>query len=138
MLMAAAHGVRAEAARLRVKRPQVLAVTILTSVSNAHASRMNAHVLALAQGALQAGCDGVVASAEEASALRRRFGARLRVVCPGIRPAGVRSDDQRRVMSPHEALAKGADLLVIGRPITAASRPREAVQRILNEMEEGT
>ena len=135
MLAAAVHGAGAEAVRLRVKRPQVLAVTILTSVGKARANRMSADVHALAQAALRAGCDGVVASAQEAGVLREAFGARLRIVCPGIRPSGVRSDDQRRVVSPREAIARGADLLVIGRPITAAPHPRAAVQQILSEME---
>ena len=135
MLAAAVHGVRAEAARLRITQPWVLAVTILTSVGQARASRMRAHVRALARAALRAGCDGVVASAQEAGVLRSAFGTRLRIVCPGIRPSGVRSDDQRRVVNPREALILGADLLVIGRPITAASHPRAAVQRILSEME---
>ena len=135
MLAAATHGVRVEAARLGMKRPQVFAVTILTSVSSARASRMSAHVRTLAREALLAGCDGVVASAQEASALRKAFGRRLQIVCPGIRPLGVRSDDQRRVVSPREALTRGADRLVIGRPITAAPHPRAAASRILTEME---
>ena len=135
MLAAAVHGASAEAARLGIKRPQLLAVTILTSVGQARASKMRVHVRVLAQTALRAVCDGVVASAQEAGVLRNAFGTRLRIVCPGIRPLGVRSADQRRVVSPREALILGADLLVIGRPITAAPYPRAAVQRILSEME---
>ena len=159
MLEAAVHGVRAEAARLGIRRPLVLGVTVLTSVPAPPtrlslppgraallrggpgrpqgAKRLTPRVTALAHAALEAGCDGVVASAQEAASLRRRFGRRLRIVCPGIRPAEGRTHDQQRVCTPGEALARGADALVIGRPITAARDPRAVVQRILNEMEAG-
>ena len=135
MLEAAARGVREEAARLRVPRPKVVAVTVLTSVS-ADGASVRRQVLRLAGLALRAGCDGVVASAQEAPALRKRFARKLRLVCPGIRPASARREDQRRVCTPANALAAGADMLVVGRPITAARRPRTAAQQILNEMKE--
>ena len=135
MLAAAVHATRTEAEHLRVERPQLLAVTILTSVARARVKAITAHVLRLAEEALRVGCDGVVSAAQEARALHKRFGSRLRIVCPGIRPVNSRRDDQQRIMSPREALACGADLLVIGRPITAAAHPRAAVQQILNEME---
>jgi orotidine-5'-phosphate decarboxylase len=156
MLEAAVSGVRAEAAYLRTKRPQVFAVTVLTSMQGgsgdpARPDRVRERVLSLARTAHEAGCDGVVASAQEAAALRKAFGRRLRIICPGIRPEGasgsrpltyagarmpgLRKDDQRRICTPAQALRRGADLLVIGRPITAARSPREAVQRILEEME---
>lgn len=136
MLKAAVDGVRREAGRLRVRRPSVLGVTVLTSIANGSAKRMTAQVVALAEKARAAGCDGVVASAQEASALRKRFGKRLQIVCPGIRPAQAQVGDQRRVTTPREALRLGADALVIGRPITEAPDPRAAVRRILSEMEE--
>lgn len=136
MLEAAVAGARAGAARAGAPRPKVLAVTVLTSRGDGSGASVRARVLRLAQAALQAGCDGVVASAQEAAALRRRFGRRLEVVCPGIRPAHAASrQDQRRVCTPGLALARGADRLVIGRPITGARRPRAAAQRILHEME---
>ena len=155
MLEAAVRGVRSESARLRVARPLVLGVTVLTSVERRAGTAVTKRVADLARRALEAGCDGVVASAQEASMLRRRFGTRLRIVCPGIRPASARSParlsrapgragswraksshDQHRVCSPAEALALGADWLVVGRPITGASRPRVAAAAILSEMKE--
>jgi orotidine-5'-phosphate decarboxylase len=146
MLEAAVRGVRAEADRLRTRRPRLLAVTILTSVPAPASTRdglkgsgcsteLGGRVISLARAAVQAGCDGVIASAQEATALRRRFGGRLHIVCPGIRPARSSTVDQRRVCTPVEALARGADALVVGRPITEARDPRAAAQRILNEME---
>jgi orotidine-5'-phosphate decarboxylase len=135
MLEAAVRGVRAEAARLGAARPRVLAVTVLTSVEDGRAGSVRARVVALARTALEAGCDGVVASAQEIRALRRAFGRRLAIVCPGVRPAGAAQGDQRRVCTPREALACGADALVIGRPITGSRHPRAAAQRILSEME---
>ncbi|MBI2105067.1 MAG: orotidine-5'-phosphate decarboxylase [Candidatus Omnitrophica bacterium] len=134
MLEAAVKGARAGAAR--AARPKVLAVTVLTSAEGRGGGSVRAQVLRFAQTALQAGCDGVVASAQDASALRRRFGRRLAIVCPGIRPAHAASPhDQRRVCTPREALDAGADRLVIGRPITGSRNPRAAAQAVLNEME---
>ena len=139
MLRAAVLGARTEASRLGIPRPLVLGVTVLTSVGQGRSKRLTPEVIRLAQAARQAGCDGVVASAHEAASLRRRFGKRLAIVCPGIRPAtpegGADQDDQRRVASPAEALAAGADFLVVGRPITAARNPRTAVRALLREME---
>ena len=135
MLSAAVRGVREEAVRMRTAAPGVLAVTVLTSVG-ADGARARREVLRLAQAAARAGCDGVVASAQEVPALRKRAGQRLTVVCPGIRIAhGVRGD-QRRVATPAAALDAGADWLVVGRPITGARDPRKAAQAILNEMKE--
>lgn len=134
MLEAAVKGVREEATRQRTTRPRVLGVTVLTSVGGTASS--TAHVLQLAQRALSAGCDGVVASAREARALRRRFGKRLEIVCPGIRPVHTGHSDQQRVTTPAEALDAGADRLVVGRPIAAATNPRTATQQLLQEMEE--
>ena len=135
MLEAAVGGARAGAHRRGVAKPRVLAVTLLTSVAGADSTALTARVMRLAQDARQAGCDGVVASAQEAAALRRRFGAAFWIVCPGIRPAQAGAGDQQRIATPREALARGADALVIGRPITAAARPRAAAQQILREIE---
>ncbi len=136
MLEAAVRGVRTAARRLGVRRPKVLGVTVLTSVGNRAAS-VSSRVIELAARAREAGCDGVVASAQEAAVLRRRFGNRLTVVCPGIR-LGQRLDDQRRVATPREALAHGADWLVVGRPITSARDPRAAVRQVVSDMEDAT
>ena len=139
MLEAAVQGVRTEARRLHTPRPLVLGVTVLTSVSaqssNASRGQLRQRVMSLAHAALQAGCDGVVTSAQELPALRKRFGRSLRIACAGIRLSQTRSDDQRRVSTPREAIARGADFLIVGRPITGARDPRAATQAMLCDME---
>lgn len=135
MLEAAVRGVREEARRVRTHRPRVLGVTVLTSAGTSRPAALKQRVVDLARKALQAGCDGVVASAQEAKVLRSRFGTRLRIVCPGIRPSGAADAEHHRICTPAEALARGADALVVGRPITAARDPRAAALEILNEME---
>ena len=134
MLEAAVRGARRESRRLATPPPQVIAVTILTSRAEGKASTVRAHVMRLAHAAAEAGCDGVVASAQEAPLLKRRFGKRLRIVCPGIRLPNAQRGDQARVCTPAEALWRGADALVVGRPITAARVPRAAAQQILDDM----
>lgn len=136
MLEAAVDAVRREAARLGIRRPTLLAVTVLTSAGIGDMPTRS-RVLRLAETALAAGCDGVVASAQEARALRARFGRRIRIVCPGIRPPDAPRGDQQRVATPEEALAAGADALVVGRPITESPAPREAAKAILRAMERG-
>lgn len=135
MLEAAVRGARDEAHRARLPRPLVIGVTVLTSAADHASARVRSRVITLAALAQRAGCDGVVASAQDAAALRRRFGSRLRIVCPGIRPAHTPRADQRRVCTPAAALRHGADFLVVGRPITAATHPRLAAQRIIEAME---
>lgn len=136
MLEAAMRGVGSAA-----RRPKVLAVTVLTSsaASQAQGGRRSVgeEVMRLAEDAVNARCDGVVASTQEVAAIRDEFGsANLLIVCPGIRPSGAVLNDQRRVATPREAIKRGANLLVVGRPITEADDPRQAAQRILAEMEE--
>lgn len=139
MLEAAAAGARQEAKRLGVRRPRIIGVTVLTSVSGGASSRSSVtlRVVDLARQAQRAGLDGVVASAQEASAIRRKVGNALLIVCPGIRPSESGAADQRRIATPREAIANGADALVVGRPITEASAPRAVVTQILREMMEG-
>ena len=134
MLEAAVQGSRSAARALRIPAPRVLAVTVLTS--SGRTASTTREVLELAGTAQAAGCDGVVVSALEARAIRRRFGRRLGLLCPGIRPGGAGRGDQRRVATPALALADGADWLVVGRPITEARNPRAAAKGILQEMEE--
>lgn len=129
----------AEAAASVPQPPQILAVTVLTSMDRQQLTATGIdrspaeQVLLLAETAAVAGIGGFVASAEEAAAMRRRFpGATL--VIPGIRPAGSRSADQKRTATPSAALAAGADYLVIGRPITQAADPVAATQAIIAEM----
>src|SRR5665648_900274 len=83
-----------------------------------------------------AGLDGVVASSWESKEIRKACGEDFVILTPGIRPAGKSSDDQKRIMTPREAMKLGADFLVIGRPIRNAANPVEAAKEILKEMEE--
>lgn len=129
----------AEAAASLPNPPQILAVTVLTSMDQLQLSAIGiehspeAQVLRLASTAAEAGISGLVASPEEVAPLRQRFpGATL--VIPGIRPAGTAVGDQKRVATPAAALAAGASYLVIGRPITQAADPVAAARSILEEM----
>jgi orotidine-5'-phosphate decarboxylase len=91
-------------------------------------------VIHRAKKALEAGCDGVIASGQEAKSIKQ-LGGRLLVITPGIRPDGYPEDDQKRRTTPTDAILAGADYLVIGRPITDAPDPREMAQKILAEMQ---
>jgi len=122
-------------------RPRLIAVTLLTSLDATDLGEIGytgtteevaARLAGLAQ---QAGLDGVVCSAQEASAFRRSFGSEFVLVTPGIRPADADGDDQRRVMTPTAAIQAGADFLVIGRPITAAADPVAALAAINREID---
>lgn len=132
MMRAAAEAAQ-EAGR---ERPLVIAVTVLTSLDETDLAATGVtgapadHVLRLAHLAARAGLDGVVCSAHEIEGLRRELGPDFKLIVPGIRPAGSDIGDQKRIMTPAEALARGADVLVIGRPITGAADPREAAEAI--------
>lgn len=135
MLEAAVAGVKHESARLRIAPPRVIGVTVLTSVNSSSQRLLRDRAVKLAIHARHVGLDGVVASAWEAAAIRRRVGKQFVIICPGIRLLGVQASDQKRIASPQEAIARGADFLVVGRPVTEAKDPRRMVQRILTEME---
>lgn len=128
MLRAAREAVDAAA-----RKPLLIAVTVLTSLSEQDlrdigvTSTADEQVLRLAALARDAGLDGVVCSAREAVQLRRACGAGFTLVTPGIRPAGAGSDDQKRIMTPAEAIRAGSDYLVIGRPVTRATDPLQAL-----------
>jgi len=115
---------------------KVIAVTVLTSLDDGSLDRIGmrgpAHdaVLRLADVALGAGADGLVCSPLEVAAIRARFGSEPVLVVPGIRPTGSTGDDQRRTLGPREALAAGANVLVVGRPITSADDPRRAARSL--------
>lgn len=123
------------------ERPLLIAVTVLTSMSAEDMSEIGVagtpadQVLRLAHLTQACKLDGVVCSAQEAAMLRAGFGADFRLVTPGIRPAGAAAGDQRRVMTPAEALRAGATDLVIGRPITAAADPLAALKQIQLELQ---
>lgn len=135
-MMAAASGALAG----RSSRPKLVAVTLLTSMGEPDmrdigiAGSPQDTVGRLAQLAQSCGLDGVVCSAQEARALRQQCGQNFLLVTPGIRPAGSGANDQRRVATPREALADGADYLVIGRPITHAPDPMAALRDINGEI----
>jgi orotidine-5'-phosphate decarboxylase len=123
------------------QRPLLIAVTVLTSMSAEDLGEIGMfdapadQVLRLARLTQACRLDGVVCSAQEASMLRAELGADFRLVTPGIRPAGAEVGDQRRVMTPAEALQAGATDLVIGRPITAAPDPLAALKQIQSEIQ---
>lgn len=123
------------------QRPLLIAVTVLTSMSAEDLGEVGIagspadQVLRLARLTQACKLDGVVCSAQEAAMLRADLGHDFRLVTPGIRPAGVEAGDQRRVMTPAEALRAGATDLVIGRPITAAPDPLAALKQIQSEIQ---
>jgi orotidine-5'-phosphate decarboxylase len=122
------------------KRLKLIAVTVLTSLDGSDLRDVGVsftpeeQVLRLAQLAKDSGLDGVVCGAHEIAPLRAGLGRDFLLVVPGIRPAGAVSADQKRVMTPFEARARGADVLVVGRPITAAHDPAAAARAIRDEL----
>jgi orotidine-5'-phosphate decarboxylase len=124
----------------RKENMSILGVTVLTSSTEETlhqvgiAERLNDHVLRLARLGASEGIDGVVASPFEVQTLRAEFGDKIKIVTPGVRPSWSEAGDQKRFMTPREAIDAGADYLVIGRPITAHKDPREAVAKILSEL----
>jgi orotidine-5'-phosphate decarboxylase len=121
-------------------RPKIVAVTVLTSLDDDDLDAVGQRGPALDQAkrladvAQKSGVDGVVCSPKEVAALRAQCGPKFLLVVPGIRPSWAATGDQKRVMTPAEAIAAGADHLVIGRPITGAADPAEAARRIAAEL----
>jgi orotidine-5'-phosphate decarboxylase len=119
---------------------RILAVTVLTSYDDGdlHAAGYRLGVADLvearAQQAQVLGVDGLVCSAEEASALRKIVGHQMCLVTPGIRPAGTATGDQKRIMTPARAVAAGSDYLVVGRPVVEAADPKAVAEAILAEI----
>lgn len=122
-------------------RPKILAVTVLTSfdedglAATGVAGGTASQVLRLARLAMASGADGVVCSPHEISILREALGPEPILVVPGIRPAGAALGDQARVMTPEQAVASGADYIVVGRPITEAATPGEAAAAIAESIQ---
>ena len=120
--------------------PRLLAVTVLTSMNAAQLRATGvdaapaAQVTRLAELAVSSGIPGLVCSPQEVQALRQQLGSHIDLVTPGIRPAGADRGDQKRAATPAEAIAAGADFLVVGRPITAAPDPAAAARAILAEI----
>ncbi len=140
MMAAAAAAVRDAAAARGIPRPRLIGVTVLTSLDDADLDAVGQRgpaadqVLRLARLAQDSGLDGVVCSPREIAGLRDALGPDFLLVVPGIRPDWAAKGDQKRVTTPTEALAAGADYLVIGRPITGADDPAAAARRIAEEL----
>jgi orotidine-5'-phosphate decarboxylase len=144
MMAAFGEEARAAAANAGLPRPTLVAVTILTSLDAAALGRIGLSgtpreaALRLALLARESGLDGVVCSPEETFAIRAACGSDFFLVVPGVRPAGAEMGDQKRVATPGEAVRAGADLLVVGRPILAASDRVTAARAIVAEIAAAT
>ena len=131
----------AEAAKGKAEKPKILGVTVLTSMDQKAINEVGIEksieeeVLNLATMARDAGLDGVVASPQETSAIRKKLGKDFIIVTPGVRPEWAARGDQRRVATPSSAIKAGADYIVVGRPIIESGDPAEAAKKILEEME---
>jgi orotidine-5'-phosphate decarboxylase len=140
MMKSAVEAAASEARRLGVERPRLLGVTVLTSLDKADlaaigvASDTAEQAKRLALLARDAGLDGVICSPHEVAALRAACGKDFVLMVPGIRPAGASVGDQKRVMTPRQAVDIGANHLVIGRPITEAADPAAAARAIAQEL----
>ena len=140
MMSKAAKAAAEAAADLGCACPLMIGVTILTSMDESNLkdigynSNMPSQVLKLAKLAKQSGLDGVVCSPLEIEMIKQECGKDFILVVPGIRPSGSNSGDQKRIMTPEQAIKKGADYLVIGRPITEADDPVRSAQNIIKEM----
>ena len=141
MMQTAREALHRAADEMGVPCPKLIGVTVLTSMDAqdwtglGHTGTIADAVLRRAKLAQEAGLDGVVASPAETAEIRRACGDDFLIVTPGIRPAGVSRDDQRRVMTPAGAMRAGASQIVVGRAIYAAENPRAAAEEILKEME---
>jgi orotidine-5'-phosphate decarboxylase len=141
MMKKTAEAVRLKADALHSKPPLILAVTVLTSLEASDlalvgiTSNLQKQVLRLARLARDAGLHGVVASPQEIEIVKNHCGPDFLVVTPGVRPGTEGADDQKRTLTPAEAMRKGADYIVIGRPVTQAPDPLSAMQKIIAEIE---
>ena len=129
-----------QAATARKDKMSILGVTVLTSLNEQTlretgvSDQLDKQVLRLAKLGVENGVDGIVASPHEIKMLRAEFGDKIKIVVPGIRPSWSEPGDQKRTMTPRQAVDAGADYLVIGRPILAHPDPRQAIARILQEI----
>ena len=140
MLKETAVLVRETANKLKLRCPRMLGVTILTSMDKDSlkqvgiAQDLEKEVISLAGLAKEASLDGVVASPREIKLIRQKISKDFLIVTPGVRPAGSRTMDQKRTMTPKEAIQQGADFIVVGRPITQAKDPLKVTGTILKEI----
>lgn len=141
MMKKAAQALREEAGKQKKEAPLLIAVTVLTSLNEQDMGELGLRqvsetVKKWATLAREAGLDGVVASPNEIELIRQACGPGFKIICPGVRPAWAAAGDQKRVLTPGEAVQKGADYLVVGRPITRAEDPGKAALLIMEEMKE--
>ncbi len=140
MMERAVDAAAEEATKLGTERPLLVGVTVLTSLKAEHLrtigieSDTEEQVLKLAGLAQEAGLDGVVCSPQEIELVKGECGLEFLVVAPGIRPAWAAAQDQKRILTPAQAIRKGADYIVIGRPVIKDPDPRNAFQKILEEL----
>lgn len=140
MMKKAAEAVATEAKKLKIAKPSVIAVTILTSTDENSLKKMGINdsmenqVLRLAKLAKEAGLDGVVASPAEAKLIRKNIGEGFLIITPGVRPLWASAGDQKRITTPKEAIDNGASFLVVGRPIIEAPDPVLAAKKVLEEI----
>lgn len=144
MMSKTVQATKAEAQGLGIKEPLVIGVTILTSLDQQAvnnevglAGTVQDNVVKYALLARESGLSGVVASPKEISAIREACGPEFVLVIPGIRPQWAAANDQKRIMTPEEAIAAGATYIVVGRPITAAADPGQAAARVVSEIADG-
>jgi orotidine-5'-phosphate decarboxylase len=142
MLIAAREAMVEEANKISVSQPLLLGVTVLTSMGDQDLEEIGINdtsmdqVKRLASLCQEAGLDGVVCSAREIGALRAICGTEFKLLTPGIRPTWAANNDQKRIVTPGEAIKLGADYLVIGRPIYGAKDPVAATKKIIAEISE--
>jgi orotidine-5'-phosphate decarboxylase len=143
MLRAAREAAEEAAAAVGSRRPRLVGVTVLTSLTPGDLKEVGVGVGAIEEQVarlvdlcLAAGLDGVVASPQEAASVRRRAGDALKIVTPGVRPAGWPTDDQARTATAAAAVSAGADLVVVGRPVLRARDPAGAARQLVAEIEE--
>jgi orotidine-5'-phosphate decarboxylase len=140
-LKAATEAAHQEAAQGNLKPPKLIAISLLTSISTRQLAfdlkiplELPEYALEMALMAQEAGLDGAVCSPQEVAQLRQTCGDDFLLVCPGVRPSWADKDDQKRSLTPAQAMIAGADYLVIGRPITAAAEPEIAWKKICEDL----
>ncbi len=140
MMKKAAESVAVEAKALKITKPKIIAVTVLTSMDENSLKKigindnMEKQVLKLAKLAKDASLDGVVASPFEVKLIRRELGGEFIIITPGVRPEWAAANDQKRIATPKEAVLNGATYIVVGRPIVEAPDPLAAAKRVLEEI----
>lgn len=141
MMKSVSDKVQNHCEKKNIKKPLLIGVTLLTSLDDAYLNYMKLgfgtsreYVMHLASMAKQSGLDGVVSSAAETPFIKQSLGSSFLTITPGIRPAEVSVDDQKRVVTPQDAKKMGTDYIVVGRPITQAKDPYQAALNILEEM----